>query len=212
MDKITAIRNKGALVMIAGRPGMGKTSFALDVAKQMALNKNENIVMISLEMLKEQIIARLQRKTGGHTEYNNIFIFDNSKLSVKDIEALCQKTENLGAVIIDCFQLIQPLEESVSRELKCMALRLKVPVICTSQVSPACEEREDKRPTLRDLHRGIDIDADQIFFVYRDRYYNPETPVGDRAECMIKRNKHGTCRTVNLMWDPQRLQFSAADE
>ena len=74
MDNTVAFCHKGDLLVIAGRPGMGKTSFVLDIANQMAQNAKENILIISLDENKERIGERLQRKTNWHTEYHNISI------------------------------------------------------------------------------------------------------------------------------------------
>ena len=51
-------------------------------------------------------------------------------------------------------------------------------------------------------------DADQILFLYRDRYYNPETLLGDIAECIVAKNRHGETATVTLQWMPQFATFS----
>ena len=218
MDNTVAFRHKGDLLMIAGRPGMGKTSFALDIANQMAQNAKENILIISLDENKERIGERLQRKTNGHTEYHNISIYDNSKMSVKDIETLARKTENLGGIIIDYLQLLSNTDQwsgnGMTWELKYMAKCLNVPIICTSQVSAVCETRENKRPTLSDFRNEqiIELDFDQVLFLYRDHYYDSSTPVGDKAECIIVRNRHGACRTVNMLWNPQRLEFTVLDD
>ena len=214
----TTLYEKGALVMVAGRPGMGKTSFALDIACHLAKNSEANIWVISLEESKESLMARLQRKNNIYAEYHNLLICDKPLSSVKAIEVLCAGTEKLGGIIIDYLQLIshtgQPSKDSVTWELKCMAKRLNVPVICTSQISAVCETREDKRPTLRDFRRdkAMDLDFDQVLFLYRDRYYNPETPVEDMAECIIAKNRYGDIGTIKLRWDPERVAFSLWEE
>lgn len=214
----------GSFVLLAGRPGMGKTALALDIARHMAGRSDKNILIISLEMSKEQVMARLQK--AEDTEYHNILVDDHPLRSVKDIEELCQYTENLGAVIIDYLQLIFRDEMSnevqdryeqmdyISRELKLMARSLNVPVICTSQISRTVELREDKRPTFSDLrYTPLNEHAmDQIIFLYRDRYYNPETPVGDMAECIIVKNRYGDVGKVKLRWDPERIAFCLWEE
>lgn len=212
MEHTTGIYDPGAFVIIASRPGMGKTALALDIARHLAGRSDKNILIISLEMSKEQIMARLQK--ADKTEYGNILMDDYPVRFVKDIEELCQRTENLGAVIIDYLQLLFGAgcrqEKGVTWELKRMAKVLGIPVICTSQISRVCEMREDKRPILADFcHTNVDDrDADQVLFLYRDRYYNPETPAGDLAECIIAKNRYGDIGTIKLRWDPKRLSFT----
>lgn len=203
----------GSFVVLASRPAMGKTALALDIARHMAGCSEKNILIISLELSKEQVMARLRK--ADDTEYRNILVDDDPSRSVKDIEELCQNTENLGAVIIDYLQLLSDArytrEKAITWELKRMAKQLNIPVICTSSVSRAVNMREDKRPILTDFcHTSVvdERDADQVLILYRDRYYNPETPVGDMAECIIVKNRYGDVGTVKLRWNPERLAFS----
>jgi replicative DNA helicase len=124
-------------------------------------------------------------------------------------------------VIIDYLQLmtsatgkvtenrVQAVGE-ISRSLKIMAKELNVPVICLSQLSRANESRADKRPMLSDLRESgsIEQDADEVLFLYRDDYYNPDTEEKNVAECIIAKNRHGEVGTVKLQWLPQYTTFS----
>jgi replicative DNA helicase len=98
----------------------------------------------------------------------------------------------------------------ISRSLKIMAKELNVPVICLSQLSRANESRADKRPMLSDLRESgsIEQDADEVLFLYRDDYYNPDTEEKNVAECIIAKNRHGEVGTVKLQWLPQYTTFS----
>lgn len=224
MNQTTFFAN-GSFVVIAGRPAMGKSALALDIAKHLAQQSDKNILIISLEMSKEQILFRLQKAYDSHS-HKNILVCDEPIMTVKTIRELCENTENLGAVIIDYLQLIFSEEKStktqsryeqlddISRELKIMAKNLNIPVICTSQLSKKCELRSDKRPTISDLcdTQMNEPVMDQIIFLYRDRYYNPETPVEDMAECIIAKNRYGAIGTIKLRWDPERVAFSLWEE
>ncbi len=224
MNQITTLVN-GSFIAIASRPAMGKTALALDIAKHLAQHSDKNILIVSLEMSKEQILFRLQKAYNNQAN-DNILICDKPFMTVKKIYGLCENTEDLGAVIIDYLQLIINEEDptktqsryeqldAISRELKLMARNLNIPVICTSQLSKRCELRSDKRPTISDLYytRVNEHDIDQIIFLYRDRYYNPETPVGDMAECIVVKNRYGDVGTVKLRWDPERVAFSLWEE
>jgi replicative DNA helicase len=137
------------------------------------------------------------------------------------MNAKCRRIENLGLVIIDYLQLmtsatgkvtenrVQAVGE-ISRSLKIMAKELNVPVICLSQLSRANESRADKRPMLSDLRESgsIEQDADEVLFLYRDDYYNPDTEEKNVAECIIAKNRHGEVGTVKLQWLPQYTTFS----
>ena len=222
MNQTTFFAN-GSFVVIAGRPAMGKSALALDIAEHLAQQSDKNILIISLEMSKERILFRLQKANDSHS-HKNILVCDEPIITVKTIRELCENTENLGAVIIDYLQLIFSEEKStktqsryeqlddISRELKIMARNLNIPVICTSQLSKKCELRSDKRPTVSDLCDTRVNVMDQIILLYRDRYYNPETPVKDMAECIIAKNRYGDIGTIKLRWDPERVAFSLWEE
>ena len=185
IDRLTTGLADGDLVVIAGRPAMGKTAMALNIANHLAKENDKTIAIFSLEMSAEQIIARLQKSIGiGNTKGGNLQIFDDPWMSVKKMRTICESIENLGAVIIDYVQLISSAEDSVqestrktemvhiSRALKLMAKNMNVPVICLSQLSKTVEHRVDKRPILSDFYKSgcLIQDADQIIFLYRNQY------------------------------------------
>ena len=128
-QKITGL-NKSDLILLAARPGMGKTSFALNIALNVAKSTNMTVAVFSLEMSREQLATRLlsaealvennRLKTGMLRETDwekiagaasvlnrvNIRIDDDPMLSVADMNAKCRRLENLGLVVIDYLQLM----------------------------------------------------------------------------------------------------------
>lgn len=128
-NKITGL-NKSDLILLAARPGMGKTSFALNVALNVAKSTEKTVAVFSLEMSKEQLTMRLlstealvennRLKTGSLRETDwakiadastvlnrvDIRMDDNPMLSVADMNAKCRRLENLGLVVIDYLQLM----------------------------------------------------------------------------------------------------------
>jgi len=83
----------------------------------------------------------------------------------------------------------------ISREMKCIARDLRVPVVCLSQLSRAVETRpgKNKRPQLSDLRESgaIEQDADNIIFVYRDEYYDHESKHKGLAELIVAKQRNG---------------------
>ena len=244
-QKITGL-NKSDLILLAARPGMGKTSMALNILLEAGKKSGKNVAFFSLEMSREQLALRLissecfvdnkKLVTGKLTEEDwekvavaadslnrsRIFIDDDSSVSVADISAKCRRMDNLGLVIIDYLQLMQSaggrtysgenrqqVVSDISRALKIMAKELDVPVLCLSQLSRANESRSDKRPMLSDLRESgaIEQDADIVMFLYREGYYDKDTPNPNLAECIIAKNRHGETRTVELQWLPEFTTF-----
>ena len=122
--------NKSDLILLAARPGMGKTSFALNIALNVAKSTQKTVAVFSLEMSREQLAMRLlsseacvennRLKTGSLRETDwekiagaatilnkvDIRIDDNPMLSVADMNAKCRRLDNLGLVVIDYLQLM----------------------------------------------------------------------------------------------------------
>ena len=127
--KITGL-NKSDLILLAARPGMGKTSFALNVALNVAKTAQKTVAVFSLEMSREQLATRLlsseacvesgRLRTGSLRETDwdkiaaaagvlnklDIRIDDNPMLSVADMNAKCRRIDGLSLVVIDYLQLM----------------------------------------------------------------------------------------------------------
>ena len=90
-----------------------------------------------------------------------------------------------------------------------MAKEFNIPIIVLSQLSRGPEARSDKRPMLSDLRESgsIEQDADMVWFLYRDGYYNPDCEEPGIAECIIAKNRHGETSTVRVGWDGQYTKF-----
>lgn len=239
--------NKSDLILIAARPGMGKTSIALNITLNVAKKCGKTIAFFSLEMSREQLGTRLMSNesfvdnqklvTGQLSEdewgkigiassalsQTDIRVDDNPSITVAEINAKCRRLDNLGLVVIDYLQLMtssgnkqasgenrQQIVSDISRALKIMAKELNVPVICLSQLSRGPESRTDKRPMLSDLRESgaIEQDADVVLFLYRDDYYNDNSPEKNVAECIIAKNRHGETGMVKLQWLPQFTTFA----
>ncbi|MBR2823735.1 MAG: replicative DNA helicase [Clostridia bacterium] len=98
----------------------------------------------------------------------------------------------------------------ISRQLKAIALELKVPVIACAQLSRANKDRTDKRPVLSDLRDSgsIEQDADVVMFLHREEYYNPDTEDKNIGEVIISKQRSGPLRTVKLAWLGELTTFA----
>ena len=127
--KITGL-NKSDLLLLAARPGMGKTSFALNIALNVARSSRKTVAIFSLEMSAEQLGTRIlsgealvenyRLRTGNLRETDwqkiaaaasvlnqlDIRVDDNPMLSAADMNAKCRRLDNLGLVVIDYLQLM----------------------------------------------------------------------------------------------------------
>jgi replicative DNA helicase len=139
LDRILIGLSKSDLILLAARPGMGKTSFALNILQNVAQRSKKAIALFSLEMSKEQLVSRmlsseamiegqvmrtgelsdddwvkLSRAAGVLSE-DDIYIDDTSGISVAEIKAKCRRVKNLGLVVIDYLQLLTGSRRSENR-------------------------------------------------------------------------------------------------
>lgn len=243
LDQVITGLNRSDLIILAARPAMGKSAFALNLATNVARrNKEAEIVIFSLEMSKEQnVIRMLESESLVEGDYlmkgnisgeqwtklaegaerlssMNIYLDDTAGITVTQMKAKLRRMKNLGLVIIDYLQLMSSGRRidnrvteisEITRQLKLMAKELNVPVVTLSQLSRAVESRNDKRPMLSDLRESgsIEQDADIVMFLYRDAYYNKDTPDPALAECIVAKNRHGETGTVNLRYNGPFMLF-----
>jgi replicative DNA helicase len=125
----------------------------------------------------------------------------------------------LALVIVDYLQLMRadrPAETRVqeigsfSRGLKAIARELGCPVVALSQLNRNVEHRPDKRPTMADLRESGDIenDADLVCFLYREDYYDPDSPRAGEADLLIRKHRNGpTGIDVRLIFDKPHARF-----
>ena len=154
LDKMTTGFHDDELVIVAARPGVGKTSFALNVAQYVGLHTDKTVAMFSLEMSGEQLVQRMLASEGlinsqhlrtgqldedewpklvaasGSLATANIYIDDTPGIKMSEIRAqsrrLAKEKGNLGLIVIDYLQLIEgPHSESRQQEVSAISRQLK---------------------------------------------------------------------------------------
>ncbi len=134
LDKVTSGLHENELIIIAARPAMGKTAFALNLATNIAMNTDKTVALFNMEMSGEQLAMRMLSSVGqieanklrsGKLEHHDwkkfneamsrlaetkLFIDDTAGMTISEIKAKCRRLYNseggLGIVIIDYLQLI----------------------------------------------------------------------------------------------------------
>ncbi|WP_425408482.1 replicative DNA helicase [Hyphococcus sp.] len=148
-----------------------------------------------------------------------------------------KRQHGLDLLVVDYLQLltgsgrrndgrVQEITE-ISQGLKALAKELEVPIVALSQLSRQVESRDDKRPQLADLRESgsIEQDADVVLFVFREKYYLSRAEpregteehakwmsrldeVGDTAEVIIGKQRHGPIGKVDLHFEEKFTKFS----
>ena len=142
LDEMTNGFQKSNLIILAARPAMGKTAFALNIAQNAALKYNKTVAIFSLEMSKDELVQRLmcseaevdsQRLRSGNMQATDwekladamsalseasIYIDDTAGCTLMDIRAKCRRLamqqKDLSLIVIDYLQLIMPAGKMVS--------------------------------------------------------------------------------------------------
>ena len=212
---------------VAVRNHMPCMIFSLEMSKEQLVNR-----MLSME----SNVDSQKLRTGSLTDADwdavvegigiiggsKLIIDDTPGISITELRSKCRKMKleyGLSMVIIDYLQLMSGSGKSgdnrqqeiseISRSLKALARELNAPVVALSQLSRACETRQDHRPMLSDLRESgaIEQDADVVMFLYRDDYYNKDTDKPNVAEVIIAKQRNGPIGTIELLWRPEYTKF-----
>ncbi len=194
-------------------------------ASQLAFRLISSLGRINQQHLRTGDLAEEEwpRVTSAITMLSDarIFIDDTPALSPGELRARARRLKrehDLGLIVIDYLQLMQvpgnkenratEISE-ISRGLKALAKELDVPVIALSQLNRSLEQRTDKKPVMSDLRESgaIEQDADLIMFIYRDEYYNADSPEKGVAEIIIGKQRNGPTGSVKLAFLGQFTKF-----
>jgi replicative DNA helicase len=235
---------KSDLVIVASRPGMGKSSLLASIVMN-AARHHQRVALFSLEMANEQIVQRFismdtripsTKLREGRLDDRDWDLFvkatqslseipihmdDTPSLSTQELRTKARRLHmeyGLNLIVVDYLQLMTtPFRTDnrvqeisfITRALKGLARELNVPVVAAAQLSRAVEQRGDKRPLLSDLRESgsIEQDADVVMFIFREAYYNPETPVGNRTEVNVAKHRNGPTGIVDMVFIPEITQF-----
>lgn len=139
LDEITMGLNRSDLIIVGARPGMGKTSFALNLARNVAVNQNKTVAFFALEMSREQLVNRLlsseakvtskKLRVGNLTseEWGRIaaassvlckapmFFDDTSSITVPEMKARLRRLKEVDFVVIDYLQLMRSAQRTENR-------------------------------------------------------------------------------------------------
>lgn len=221
IDRRTLGMQPSSVTIVAARPSMGKTSLALCMARNMAVDAKEPVGIFSLEMSADSLIARLihteAKVSRQEIEYNMekiskaasvvanspIHIDDRSALSVQQISAAARRMKqqhNIKALFIDYLQLIRSTRDKGSRNdevaeisngLKAIAKELRIPVIVLSQLSRQVD-KDSRPPKLSDLRDSGAIEQDADVVLFIWRDANvPPIGPGIPVFVSIDKNREG---------------------
>ena len=223
----------GQLTVIAGRPGMGKSALAGNIASYCAgrgLVALFSLEMSAVDFVRRMIQSRLHRdpveadvtavkQAAASLSGIELYIDDAPGLSVPDMSGALKKLGKPSLVVVDYLQLTKAPEAerndlrvgAVTKALKALAKDFECHVIVLCQLNRAVEATSDKRPQMGHLRDSgnIEEDADNVWLLFREDYYVPNKNPGC-AEIIIGKQRHGQTGSVAVTWLPKAQLFADA--
>ena len=190
----------GQLCVVGGRPGAGKSVLMLQMGLA-AVTDDQVAAVVSLEMTAAELAGRLENRFQDPKKLEGLpLVFMDSTSNLGTILALLRvlaKRKKLGCVVVDYLQLLEVTTgrhenrerqiATASRNLKRLAIELKVPVIVGSQLNRESAKNEG-RPKLTDLRESgaIEQDADVVLLLHRE-----ESESGYEHNLQVAKNRNG---------------------
>ena len=177
LDAITSGLNKSDLILIAARPAMGKTAFALNIATNVARHSDKEVAIFSLEMSMEQLATRMLStealvdsnklrsgkissddwvrlaSSANYLSGMGIYLDECSGVTVPQIKAKLRRMKNVGLVVIDYLQLMDSATKSDNRVLVISEI--------TRQLKIMAKELDIPVLLLSQLNRGVESRPDK---------------------------------------------------
>lgn len=218
--------DNGKLIALASRPGMGKSTLAVQIALNVAASSGKEVLFHSLESSEKQILERIDKMIQSYSKSSEKYVAGKSRIIVDDtprittsaiVERLKQTINKPALIVIDYIALmdIQPSIEydtqAIAGELSKLSKELNIPILVLSQLPRRVAARNDKRPKISDLN--IAEKSDIVIMLYRDIYYSnvyDENRKPDKSELIVAKNRFGKCGTIEC--DFNRVLFLAGTE
>jgi replicative DNA helicase len=200
LDELTGGFHQSELIVIAACPGMGKTSFALNIAEHIASHEKKGVGIFSPEMSLKRISMRFISSISGVDatamrkgflvpedwpliskaieKLINLPIYivdtpDIKSVDVRDYSKYMCKVYGIECVIVDYPKISRTGGAKLVEDMKKLADALNIPVIILLKLPQTLEKRKDKRPVLDDLrcYGYIERHLDTVIFLHREDYY-----------------------------------------
>ena len=220
MQELYIQAERGQMIVIAGRPGMGKTALATNMMSYL-VTRLQSVAFISLEMRRTEVFKRMvDNLTNDPTidadtalelyqaEIMYFDIKDNVRADITSIELEIARQAEAGrkVIVVDYLQLITAKGISryeqvsdISRRLKLAAMKYNIVLIALAQLNRSKAGEKDKRPQMTDLRDSgsIEQDADKVILLHSDQYYEENTPEIIDLDLIVSKNRQGGPHTFH---------------
>lgn len=202
-------------VVIAGRPGQGKSVLACQIARVFSV-RGEAALIVSLEMLKREIAERYLCMMKANDLTNIPLYFEDVAVSAQRIASRIRYTHRrygIRIAVLDYLQLVESDDRNVQRErqvagvsrtMKLLARELKIPIVIACQLNRT-SVKENRKPRLSDLRESgaIEQDADIVLMLHEDESDDDRT----KSSIIVARHRGGKCGSVDVVFDRPKFVF-----
>ena len=193
LDRMITGLNRSDLIILAARPGMGKTSFALNIARNVAWKSKKTVAFFSLEMSKEQLASRLlssealiggtKLRTGQLTEEEwsrlipasdilsktDLYLDDTPGITIPEMKSRLRRLHNLDLVVIDYLQLMSSGRKIDSRVNEISEITRNLKILAKEMNVPVIPLSQLSRAAeKRDAHRPHNANLRDSFSIEQD--------------------------------------------
>ena len=221
LDSITNGLHKGNLILLCGRPGVGKNMFMLDIVRKMC-SANKNIMLFSLCLSEEQLVKRLIPNFNSDLPkplIRNLYFYDSPTISIEELTSKCikMKQENLlDVLIIDRLQNVTVNGNRISRgryslrdeeldrmsiALRILAKDLNIPILALADI----ERTDEDKICINELD-AINVvinDADEVLLMSPNKSDDNNSFV----DLIIAKNRNGKRGTLRYKMDDSKQCF-----
>lgn len=239
IDRLLGGIEAGDLCFIGARPAVGKSAFALQVAKNL-VRGGLKVGVFSLEMQERSIYERLlaaesdipltlirsgksidkgklEQGNDKISELKTLYIYSGSFTVGEITQAV--KRDKLQVVIVDYLQLVKPDDRykgvrvsevgAISHGLKALAMKENIPIIPLVQLNRDIEKREDKEPKMSDIRESGDIEQDASQITFL--WDVPGDEIKNSKGFTIAKNRNGELGRVYLAYNGAKMRFISLD-
>ena len=230
IDHLTGGLHIGSVITIGARSGMGKTSFALSLATNLAIKGNVPCLYLSAAHSSTMLVSRIKTMLCYEVGESRLYIDDTIDMDFAVVEQSVLEAKekyDVKVVIIDTLQCLRvPFIEGNSRQdhimemmlsLKSIARRLNICIVVMSELNRNIDKRDGldgKIPQLPDLRDSgsIEIVSDVVVFIHRYDYYNVlvdalGNDLRGKAEIIVTKNNYGKTGKCEMLFDSNRVCF-----
>lgn len=240
LDSILMGMNGGNLVIIGARTGVGKTAFALEIARNAALN-GQKVLIYSLEMLADELAERIVSRHGyiplSDLIENNpkwqdvaaisaelsklpILINDDPRSTAEQIFTQARSIKDLKLIIVDFVTLMKSTSKyqnrnlevgAISRELKNLAAELQIPIIALAQLNRTNFDTE--KPNISALRDSGELEqnANKIMLLWNiEKSENPDIP--HKVGINVAKNRRGRTGSVTMDFYGKYMHYVESEE